>query len=322
MTRRSGAIIALSPDGLLVDLSTDWPLQGPDAGAHGQSGDVTSPEQLAQWLRQHDSVAHTTALRAAGFTTHAIRSAVAAGIASWVRRSWLALPNAPAPVRVAVAAGGRLTCLSEAGLSGLWTPEHEQTHVAVASTASRVERPGLRLHWSKPIVPVGTTAVREPLVNVLAHVAACVPVADALSVWESALRKQRISAAEIERVQWHGTAARSIAARASLLSDSGLETVFVGLMRSIGVVVRQQVRVDGRPIDAIIGDLLAVQIDGFAHHQAADRRRDLRADARLVLRGYTVLRFDYYQILFCPDEVIATIRMAMAQGLHLAPAHR
>ena len=61
-----------------------------------------------------------------------------------------------------------------------------------------------------------------------------------------------------------------------------------------------------------------VQLDGFAHHRGADRRRDLRADARLVLRGYTVLRFDFVQVLFHPDEVVATIALAMAQGLHLA----
>ncbi|MFJ6654036.1 DUF559 domain-containing protein [Microbacterium sp. NPDC091313] len=63
--------------------------------------------------------------------------------------------------------------------------------------------------------------------------------------------------------------------------------------------------------------MLAIQIDGFAHHRAADRRRDIAADARLALLGYTVLRFDYRQILFEPDAVRATVVAAMAQGLHL-----
>lgn len=105
---------------------------------------------------------------------------------------------------------------------------------------------------------------------------------------------------------------------ATSLSDSGLETHFRELMLTIGVRLRQQVWVDGHPVDAVIGERLVVQMDGFAFHSSpADRRRDLHQDARLVLRGYTVLRFDYVQILFEPQYVIDTVRLAMAQGRHL-----
>ena len=113
--------------------------------------------------------------------------------------------------------------------------------------------------------------------------------------------------------------ARRLAEVASLLSDSGIETHFLHLMHGIGVTVAQQVWVDGHPLDGLIGDRLAIQLDGFAHHQASDRRRDLRADARLALRGFTVLRFDYHQVLFEPDYVTATVTDAVAQGLHRQP---
>ncbi|WP_251444597.1 DUF559 domain-containing protein [Microbacterium sp. USTB-Y] len=90
-------------------------------------------------------------------------------------------------------------------------------------------------------------------------------------------------------------------------------------MRQIGVRVRQQVWIDGHPVDILIGDRLIVQLDGFEHHRtAADRRRDIRADARLAVRGYTVLRFDYAQVLFEKAFVQESVRAAMAQGLHLA----
>lgn len=161
----------------------------------------------------------------------------------------------------------------------------------------------------------------DPLPNLLFHVAACLPPADALCVWESALRKGHAHAGMLEQIVWRG-AARELASVASDLSDSGLETRFVDLMRGLGVTVRQQVWIDGHPVDGLIGDRLVVQIDGFAHHQAADRRRDLRADARLALLGYTVLRFDYVQILLHPDEVVATISLALAQHRHLALARR
>src|SRR5690606_19598802 len=130
----------------------------------------------------------------------------------------------------------------------------------------------------------------------------------ALAVWESALRQRLTTPAELERVRWRSEAPETIAALASCLSDSGLESHFLELMRSIGIPVRQQVWIDGRPVDILIGDSLVVQIDGFAHHQAKDRRRDIRADARLVLQGCTVLRFDYQQVLFDGQYVQDTVR--------------
>jgi hypothetical protein len=83
--------------------------------------------------------------------------------------------------------------------------------------------------------------------------------------------------------------------------------------------------IDGHPVDGLIGEHLVVQIDGFSHHRAEQRRRDLRAGARLVLRGYTVLRFDYVQVLLAPDEVIGTIseplRRVSTADSALTPPH-
>ncbi|GAA3899517.1 DUF559 domain-containing protein [Microbacterium invictum] len=279
-------------------------------------------EEMRTWLAARGGVAHTQPLRAAGFTTHGIRSALAAGAVRWVRRSWLATPDADPELRRAAQAGGRVTCLTGAQRLNLWTPSHEHLHLALPPTASGIDSAGLRLHWSRGPMPVGASEVADPVINVLFHAARCVAVIDALSVWESAIRQGRVSAQVLERVAWRSTRARMLAKVASDLSDSGLETRFAHLMRSIGVSVRQQVWIDGHPVDALVGETLVVQLDGFAHHQAADRRRDLRADARLVLLGYTVLRFDYYQVLFCADEVLTTVATAMAQGLHLAPARR
>lgn len=46
------------------------------------------------------------------------------------------------------------------------------------------------------------------------------------------------------------------------------------------------------------------------------------ADARLVLLGYTVLRFDYQQVMFEWERVEALLITAMAQRLHLADPTR
>lgn len=212
--------------------------------------------------------------------------------------------------------GGRLSCVSAATLQGWWTPENPHTHVVLPPTASRVSGDDLRLHWAIGPEPIGRAALIDPAVNVLFQVARCLPLADALPVWESAIRLRAVEPSLLARVQWRSEPAQRLAAEASRLSDSGVETSFVLLMRSIDVTVRQQVLIDGHRVDGLIGLHLITQIDGFAHHRAADRRRDIRADARLALRGYTVLRFDYYQVLFEPEAVIATVAAAMAQGLH------
>jgi very-short-patch-repair endonuclease len=274
---------------------------------------------IDDWLRARGGVAHSSALHDAGFSTHRIAGAVAAGSVVRVRRSWLTIPEADAAVIAAAEVGGRLTCVSAAARRGLWVPRAPSLpHVAVAHSSSARADDGIRLHRARAPVPLHRTDPHEHVLNVMFHVARCLPRGDALAVWESALRTGAVDAEVLARVQWRSTRAAELAEVSGSLSDSGIETAFAALMRSIGIAVRQQVWIDGHPLDGLIGARLAVQLDGFAHHQGRDRRRDLRADARLVLRGYTVLRFDYQQVLFDAGYVRETVLLAIAQGLHRA----
>lgn len=270
-------------------------------------------------IRARGGAAHSADLRAAGLSAHTMAVAVATGRVERTRRSWLVADGCDPGIRRAVEVGGRLTCVTAAARRGLWTTRADALHVAVPRTSSRLSGDGLRLHWGAGPRPGPRHAVVDDVVNILFHVAQCLPPPDALAVWESAIRTRTADPEELRRVAWHSSAAARYASVASVLSDSGVETRFVGLLRSLGVPVRQQARVDGHRVDGLVGERLVLQVDGFAHHRAADRRRDLRADARLVLRGFTVLRFDFVQVLFSPDEVIATVTMAIAQGLHRAP---
>ena len=282
---------------------------------------MSNHSMLASWLKTQGDVAHTSVARSAGFSNYDMDVAIKRGFVHRVRRSWLVGPDASPGRRAAASVGGRLTCLSAAAERGLWTPSHDGLHVAVAPTASRLESAGMRLHYASGPVPVARTSAIEPVFNLLFHVARCAPRMDALAVWESALTRKIVDSETLSRVIWHSTTVSAIARAATVLSDSGIETVFRELMASVGLALRQQVWVDGHPLDALIGDFLAIQLDGFAHHSTArDRRRDLRADARLVLRGFTILRFDYQQVLFDPVYVIETVLTAVAQGLHLARA--
>jgi very-short-patch-repair endonuclease len=271
-------------------------------------------------------VCHTSDARAAGFSRYEIADAVAAGMLRRVRRSWLVTSDCDAFRVVAAAHSGRVTCVSAAALHGLWVPPTGTpalAHVAVPGTSSRHPTDGAVLHWSTGPAAVGRNMTEEPILNVLFHVAHCLPRADALAVWESAVRKKLTDPSVLRFVAWRRPEAAAVAALVSSLSDSGLETRFVDGMRRAGVRVQQQVWIDAHPVDGLIGKSLVVQLDGFAHHgDAAARRRDLAADARLVTRGYVVLRFDYQQILFDWDNVLQTVLTAMAQDAHVRPVAR
>jgi very-short-patch-repair endonuclease len=272
---------------------------------------------LTEWLGGRRGVARADSVRDAGFSPSLVKRGLEAGTLQRVR-TWIATAECDKRLVEAASVSGRVSCVTAAAMSGLWTPDTDVTHLAVDRGRSRFDAGKAVVHWAKGPVPAPKDTVMDPLLNVLFQVARCLPAADALAVWESAKRNKMVAADVLQRVKWHSTAARRIAAIAQDLSDSGMETRFVRLMTSAGISVRQQVWVDGHPLDGLIGDRLAIQLDGFAFHQAADRRRDLRADARLALRGYTTLRFDYQQVFFDEAYVIGTVQHAIAQGLDKA----
>ena len=103
------------------------------------------------------------------------------------------------------------------------------------------------------------------------------------------------------------------------LSDSGLETIFVYRLSGWGLPIRQQIVLAGARVDILIGERLVVQIDGYAFHSSsAQRSRDVAHDAELQLRGYTVLRFTYAQVIYGWPGVERAITRALAAGAHLA----
>ena len=277
---------------------------------------------VEEWVRSHNGVAHTSVLRLAGFSEHSVRRAIRDGRMRYVRRSWIVTAECDPRRLSAASVGGRVTCVSAASLRGWWDVATDAVHVALPRSASRFDASGLRVHRGRGPVPVHPRATEEPALNVLFHVARCLPPVDALAVWEAAVRTDAVDIDVLARVEWRSRAATDLASRVGGRSDSGPETAFVSLMRGIGVEVRQQVWVDGHPLDAMIGECLGIQIDGFAHHSAArDRRRDIRADARLALRGYTILRFDVQQVLYDARYVEQTVQLAIAQGLHRHRSH-
>lgn len=278
---------------------------------------------LVAWLNARSGIAHAGDVELAGFHRRAITAAVASGQVHRIRRRWLATPAAPEALRAAAALGARLSCLSAAARLGLWHLPDGRLHLSVPPNAGRFDNAGHCAHWGVGPVPVSRFELVEPLENALVHLADCQPFENALAVWESAQNKGMLHPDYLGGLRLHSASARRLRAASSSLSDSGIETIPRVRLERIGIRMRQQVAIDGHRVDGLIGERLVLQIDGFTYHRAPEQRRsDIAADRRLVLRGYTVLRVDYKQVLFEWPLVEREILASIARGLHLGGAPR
>lgn len=286
----------------------------------------TAAAAVVTWLTERNGIARRDEVRAAGLSDYAIKRAVAAGDVQRIRGHWLAVKTAPQTLVRAASVQGRITCVTATSHHGLWTPTDDTGdvgHMAVAPNASRFDALKLHVHWARGPVATDPNALIDPIENVLFHAARCLPRRDALAIWESSLREPGLTLEYLRGIRWRSSAADAVLDALSILTDSGLETHFIDGIRPFGLAVRQQTFIEGHHVDALIGDRLVIQLDGFEFHSdAAQRRRDIAHDVRLTLMGYTVLRFDYAQVMFDWPYVQTSVLGAVAQGLHLADAGR
>lgn len=279
---------------------------------------------LMAWIAARGGVAHRRDALRRGASDGTIRRAILDGSVRVVRRQWLVQADATAELVLAASRGARLACLSVALIRGWWIPDGVsiKPHLSLpphATDRSRADDGCVR-HWDEPLTPFGAYDLVEPSIDALRHVAMCLPMDDALAVWESAIRQEELDPASLALIPWKNTRAAQLAAECTGLPDSGLETRFVTRIRRRGVQVVQQAWIAGRPVDGLIGEWLVVQLDGQEHHAAApERARDAALDAELTLRGYTVLRFTYAQVIHHWPATERTVLRAMAAGLHLRP---
>jgi len=78
-----------------------------------------------------------------------------------------------------------------------------------------------------------------------------------------------------------------------------------------------QVPIDGHRVDGLVGERLVLQFDGDSFHSTkAQRQRDREQDARLLLQGYTVLRYGYTDVVARWDATEEQILSAIGQGMH------
>lgn len=271
--------------------------------------------------RLRGTAVHRQQLRGEGYSAEQLRAAVRAGAVELYRRAWFVGRDAPSDLREAARWGGRVSCTTFARRRGWWMPEgvEEEVHLHFppGSTGPRAPWGGVA-HWAQPIAPLGRSLVAT-IEDALAHIAVCLPPEQALVLWESAAGLERLAPEALRAIRWPSRAA-ALAAEVTGLADSGLEVLVCRPLRRLRVRVRQQVYLAGRPVDVLVGEWLVIQIDGWAHHSSSTQRsKDISHDVELRLRGYTVLRFSYAQVVHDAAGVERAIRRALAAGLHDRP---
>lgn len=284
--------------------------------------DVNSSEavrmRVTDAVAQDGGIVRTARVRRLGFSERAVRASVERGELVRPRRGWLATPSSDPALRAAAAAGVVLSCVTQAQRLGLWVLRADAAHVAASahSGAVRVEDPRTVVHWAEPIVPRAPDTLVDPIENVLALTAACLPFDEALAIWESAIERGLVSMPALRRLPFRGRA-REILAEASPFSGSGLESFIAPRLAWLRVPIVPQAWIAGHRVDFLIGDRLVLQIDGGTH-VGVQRDADNAHDAELLLLGYHVIRVGYTQVVHRWHAVQDTIARAVAQGLHLA----
>ncbi len=274
-------------------------------------------DELIDLMRGLGGVVRSVVISERGFHRRVVEAGVSSGLLIRPRRGWLALSDADTLLIAAARLGVVLTCRTQASLLGLWLHDHSgPPHLAVRPNRAGSPRVTARLHWGNAPVPRHPDALIDPIENVLAYIAECEPLEQALATWESALNKSLVTLEALRRYSWKPMA-RAVLERAMPFADAGLETYICERLRWLRLPIRVQIWIAGHRVDTLIGDRLVLQIDG-AHHTGPQRSEDIRHDAELRLMGYHVIRVSYAQVMFDWPMVQDLIMRAVAQGLHLA----
>lgn len=271
---------------------------------------------LTETLANEGGAMRSSTVLALGFSDHAVRAHIRAGLVTRPRRGWLALPTLAPHLLFALTHGVVLTCVTAATLKGLWVLDGTTSHVA-APRGHHIKAQGIIVHRRQPLKLRPPAMLVDHLENLLDCVAACLPHEEALAIWDSALQKNLIDLPSLTTLPFKGRA-RTVLAECTPFSDSDLESIFRTRLRWLRVSIRPQAWLHGHRVDFLIGDRLVVQIDG-KQHEGAQRASDRAHDAELMKRGYSVIRVGYAEVVYDWSSLEASILDIVARKLHLAP---
>lgn len=147
--------------------------------------------------------------------------------------------------------------------------------------------------------------------NALAHLIRCQPETLAIAAIDSALNQKLVSVSQLAGL--FGilpSRYRRYRSRVDSRAMSGIETIVRLLMLDAGLSCTPQVRFPGiGTVDLVVESRIVIETDGrLGHVGAIGTARDYDRDAALAALGFIVLRFNYRQVMFSPNVVLAAVR--------------
>ena len=181
-----------------------------------------------------------------------------------------------------------------------------------------LRRPGVIVSWVEHRYP-GTRSL-VGVVGCLIHLTHTESPRVTFTCIESALHLGKMSRAEWRRASTRlPRALRRRLAVASILSESGGESLASWGLTGAGIIFTQQVHSPGvGRVDLLVGRSLVIEIDGAEFHTTREKfEEDRRRDAVLSALGFRVLRFSYTQVADRWHEVLAAISASVSRADHM-----
>lgn len=253
----------------------------------------------------------TAELHTRGLSRASIAGMVDTGRLVPIRQGLWAEPGAPTELVRVARVGGVATATTGAQQVGLWTPEHEQLHVAVPPGASRLRDPDdaahplgeddrVRIHWTQGLASPRAYPDRiAPLLIVLMHTVQSLRPELAVAVLDSALHTRRLRTSELPLLASMLAAhLRHVVLAADGRADSGLESIVRYLLLEAGMdVVVHPILAGIGEVDLLVGGRLILETDGKRHHVGDAFSNDRRRDRAATIDGYRTLRLSYFQVV-------------------------
>jgi very-short-patch-repair endonuclease len=261
---------------------------------------------LVGFLKRVGSAARTSTVRQAGFSDRAIRAAVAGGGVVRRRHGVLALQAAHEDIVAALSANGLLTCASGARHNGIWVL-HEPRPLHLLCRHGNAK--GFVIH-RESVVEAQQIRPVASLTDTLLHSLRCLPDVEAALMVESALRQGRTNLDYLrERLPGNRNgAARKVLSLVDGSADSAIEVLARILFRQAGIRTETQVELSGiGNVDFLLEGRLIVELDGGSHLQPRQVKKDRRRNNAGTVNGYLVLRYDYSQIVYQRETVLAEV---------------
>jgi very-short-patch-repair endonuclease len=247
-----------------------------------------------------------------------IRKALADGQIHRVAKGVYALPKAPSALTAARSHGGVVSHLSAAehwGMQMIVPPTLPHITLPPKKVRRRTGQPCV-LHWAEvPVEGDVTTPIRTVL-----DCLRILPLAEALAIADSALHQRIVDhddllAAAAKLRGPHRRRLQRVVSLADGRSESVLESALRAILIEAGIEgFVPQIAVRDSEFSALV-DLghptlrIALEAEGFEHHGTRQALvRDCRRHVALSVRGWTLLRFSWEDIMYDSESVAQAIR--------------